>query len=136
MGYWVIAIKNPFNTLKVKTLDLKKFKIIEHADQIGSRIWDLVISWKHFEKDTLGKQMVRAADSISANLSEAYGRYGFADRKRFAYYARGSLCETLNWLEKSSERGLIETETAETLEAEIRTLSHRINTYIKHLKQL
>ena len=79
-------------------MDLKKFKIIEHADQIGSEIWDFVKSWKHFEKDTLGKHMVRAADSISANLSETYGRYGFADRKRFAYYARGSFCETLNWL--------------------------------------
>ena len=116
-------------------MDLERFKIIEHADQIGSRIWDLVITWKHFEKDTLGKQMVRAADSISANLSEAYGRFGFADRKRFAYYARGSLCETLNWLDKSSERGLIETETAELLDAEIRALSYRINSYIKHLKQ-
>jgi four helix bundle protein len=116
-------------------LDLGKFKIIEHADQIGSKIWDVVIKWKHFEKDTIGKQMVRAADSISANLSEAYGRYGFADRKRFAYYARGSLCETLNWLDKSSERGLIEAETYEILHSEIRALSYRINTYIKHLKQ-
>lgn len=116
-------------------MDLGKFKIIEHADQIGIKIWDIVIKWKHFEKDTIGKQMVRAADSISANLSEAYGRYGFADRKRFVYYARGSLTETLNWLNKASERGLIDAETADNLDSEIRALSYRINTYIKYLKQ-
>ena len=116
-------------------MDLGKFKIIEHADLIGTKVWEIVIKWKYFERDTIGKQWVRAADSISANLSEAYGRYGYADRKRFAYYARGSLCETLTWLNKSLERRLIGAETAEILDSEIRSLSHRINTYIKHLKQ-
>jgi len=116
-------------------LDLGSFKIIEQADQIGSAIWEEVIHWKYFEKDTIGKQLVRAADSISANLSEAYGRYSYADRKRFAYYARGSLCETINWLQKSSKRGLIATETESDIQKEIQTLSLRINIYIKYLKQ-
>jgi len=115
-------------------LELGSFKVIEQADQIGSRIWEEVILWKYFEKDTIGKQLVRAADSISANLSEAYGRYSFADRKRFAYYARGSLCETINWLQKSSKRGLIKTEVESELQSDISLLSKRINTYIKHLK--
>jgi four helix bundle protein len=115
-------------------LDLGSFKVIEQADQIGSTIWEEVIQWKYFEKDTIGKQLVRAADSISANLSEAYGRYSFADRKRFAYYARGSLCETINWLQKSSRRGLIKTEVESKLQSEISLLSKRINAYIRHLK--
>jgi four helix bundle protein len=115
-------------------LELGSFKVIEQADQIGNTIWEEVIHWKYFEKDTIGKQLVRAADSISANLSEAYGRYSFADRKRFAYYARGSLCETINWLQKSSKRGLIETEVESKLQSEISILSIRINAYIKHLK--
>jgi four helix bundle protein len=116
-------------------LDLSEFKIIGHADLIGDAVWEQVILWKYFEKDTIGKQLVRAADSISANLSEAYGRYSFADRKRFAYYARGSLCETINWLQKSSKRGLIETEVESAIQSELQVLSLRINVYIKHLKQ-
>ena len=88
-------------------MDLQKFKIIDQANQIGNSVWEEVILWNYFNKDTIGKQLVRAADSISANLSEAYGRYSYADRKRFAYYARGSLCETSNWLQKSLVRGLI-----------------------------
>ena len=77
-------------------MDLDRFNLIGQADLIGDVVWEEVTKWKHFSKDTIGKQLVRAADSISANLSEAYGRYSFADRKRFAYYARGSLCETTN----------------------------------------
>ena len=28
------------------------------------------MNWNYFEKDTVGKQLVKAADSIAANLSE------------------------------------------------------------------
>ena len=101
-------------------MDLSGFKIIGQANLIGNAVWEEVIHWNYFEKDTIGKQLVRAADSISANLSEAYGRYSFADRKRFAYYARGSLCETINWLQKSSERGLIKS----TLFRHCHTIKH------------
>ena len=118
-------------TLKIKTLDLSKFKIIEHANQISEMIWELIIHWNYFEKDTIGKQLARAADSISANLSESYGRYSYADRKRFVYYARGSLCETLNWLEKSIQRGLIEKQKGHELISELNILSHRINSYLR-----
>jgi four helix bundle protein len=116
-------------------LDLRKFKIIDQANQIGDSIWEEVILWNYFNKDTIGKQLVRAADSISANLSEAYGRYSYADRKRFAYYARGSLCETINWLHKSLARGLIVAEKEIELQQDLSILSLRINAYIKSLKE-
>jgi four helix bundle protein len=116
-------------------LDLRKFKIVDQANQIGDSVWEEVILWNYFNKDTIGKQLVRAADSISANLSEAYGRFSYADRKRFAYYARGSLCETINWLQISSRRGLISTEKGDKLQGELEILSYRINKYIKHLKE-
>jgi four helix bundle protein len=101
-------------------LDLSRFKIIEQADQISDKIWEEVVQWSYFEKDTIGKQLTRAADSISANLSESFGRYSFPDRKRFAYYARGSLCETINWLQKSQRRNLI----SDDLENEILIKAH------------
>ena len=103
-------------------MDLQKFKIIEQANQIGDSVWEEVILWNYFNKETIGKQMVRAADSISANLSEAYGRFSYADRKRFAYYARGSLCETINWLQKSAKRQLIASEKESRLQGDCLTL--------------
>ena len=96
-------------------------------------IWELIIRWNYFEKETIGKQLARAADSISANLSESYGRYSYADRKRFVYYARGSLCETLNWLEKSINRGLIDDKLGRDLLSELHILSHRINSYLRKI---
>jgi four helix bundle protein len=115
-------------------LELSRFKIIEQANQIGASIWEEVITWKNFERNTLGKQLVRAADSISANLCEAYGRFSIPDRKRFAYYARGSLCETINWLSKSIDRKLFKNDGGEELLSALNSLSYRLNAYIRSLR--
>jgi four helix bundle protein len=45
--------------------------------KLGEDVWALVIKWDYFSKDTIGKQLVRAVDSIAANLSEGYGRFHF-----------------------------------------------------------
>ena len=114
-------------------MDLYRFNLIQLADTVSEQIWNEVQNWKMFERDTLGKQLVRAADSISANLSEAYGRYTYPDRRRFTYYARGSLCETTNWLDKAIRRKLITEEAGNELLAELTNLSFKINYYIKIL---
>lgn len=121
-------------TLKIKTLDLSRFRIISQADEIGDCIWNEVLNWTHFQKETTGKQMVRSADSISANLSESFGRYSFAERKRFIYYARGSLCETINWLEKAKSRGLIDHDIAKEIREKLNALSLQINACLKNSK--
>lgn len=115
-------------------MDLGRFKLIQQARLIGETVWQVVLYWKHFEKDNIGKQLVRACDSITANLSEAYGRYGYADRLRFIYFARGSLCETINWIHISKERGLIDSDIASNLISDLDSLSRRINAYINALK--
>ena len=35
--------------------------------------WYIVIGWNYFEKDTFRKQLIRAVDSVAANLSEGDG---------------------------------------------------------------
>ena len=117
-------------------MDLGRFEIIEEANSVGTIIWEQVITWKNFERDTVGRQLTRAADSISANLSEAFGRFSIPDRKRFSYYARGSLCETVNWIEKAVSRQLIDPELGADLLVTTRQLSMRLNAYIKSLDKL
>ena len=55
---------------------------------------------------TVGIQLVRAADSIGANIAEAYGRRSRADRRRMLFIARGSACELEHWLALAHARGL------------------------------
>ncbi len=61
----------------------EELKVFQLAEQLADEIWDIVISWKYFEKETMGKQLVKAAHSIGANISEGAGRETPKDNQRF-----------------------------------------------------
>src|SRR5690606_41915432 len=61
---------------------------------LAERVWEIVINWDYFLKDTIGKQLVREADSVAANLSEGFGRFFYKENRQLCYYSRGSLFET------------------------------------------
>ncbi|WP_218919496.1 four helix bundle protein [Spirosoma aerolatum] len=64
-------------------------------------MWQAVISWDFFAKDTVGKQLVRSVDSVAANISEGFGRYRYKGNIHFCYIARGSPLETRTWIDKA-----------------------------------
>lgn len=65
-----------------KTEDLEVYQL---AEDFSNEIWDIIIKWDFFSKDTVGKQVCRAADSISCNIAEGDGRYHFKENKNFCY---------------------------------------------------
>lgn len=85
------------------------------AEEISDEIWNIVLTWDFFARDTIGKQICRAADSISANIAEGYGRFHFKENKNFCYYSRGSILEVKSFLRKSRQRNLIVEEQYSTL---------------------
>lgn len=87
----------------------------------------------HFTKDTIGKQLVRAADSVSANIAEGYGRYYYKESKQFFFYSRGSLQETKSWLGKCRRRNIIEMNNADELLNEAEKILAKLNAYIKFI---
>ena len=87
--------------------DISAYKI---AFVLSNYVWDIVIKWDYFAKDTVGKQFVKATDSISANIAEGFGRYGKKDKVKFYRYSFGSLKESFDWNQKSKNRKLL-TET-------------------------
>ncbi len=113
---------------------LEDLDIYQLAAEIGDAAWEIVTGWEYFSKKTLGSQFVEAADSISANIAEGYGRYFYKDRKQFCYYSRGSLMETKGWVTKSYKRKLITEEEYNLLIEKLKTLHHKLNIYIKKLK--
>ena len=115
-------------------METSKFRLRDMANDFSNSIWVLVMEWNWFEKDSIGKQMTRSADSIGANLSEGDGRNSSPEKKKFAYYARGSLYETQNWLELAKKRKLIEDEHAIFLLNQSYEIARQLNSYITHHK--
>lgn len=54
-------------------------------------------------RDTIADQLVRAAGSVSANISEGYSRSSPADRVRLLDYALGSARECITWYQAASD---------------------------------
>ncbi len=121
-------MKNPY-------IPLEELDIYKQAMDLGGVVWLIVSEWHYFERDTIGKQFVKAVDSIAANISEGYGRYHFAERKTFFYYARGSLFESMTWLDKAEQRALLTTERYAILQQSLKDLHLQLNVYIKKLKE-
>jgi four helix bundle protein len=94
---------------------LEDFKVYQVSMEIGEEVYNLAGRWEYFDRKTLGMQIVRAADSIAANISEGYGRYSYKETKVFLYYARGSAQETRTWITKAGNRNLITAAEAKIL---------------------
>jgi four helix bundle protein len=82
-----------------------------------------VLGWDKFERWSLGIQLMRAADSIGANIAEATGRWHIADQRRVLYFARGSLYETEHWVAVAKQRGLLANDADAQIPELARTLT-------------
>ena len=116
-------------TKYLKLNDVTAYKIAFHLSNYALGI---VLTWDYFPRDTLGKQFVRAIDSISANLAEGFGRYSKKDKVNFYRYSYGSIKESLDWNEKSKARKLLTKEQYEYLLQELSKLPKEINSLIKY----
>jgi four helix bundle protein len=112
---------------------LEELRVYGLSMEMGEKVWNIVAGWNYFEKDTVGKQLVRAVDSVASNLSEGFGRYHYREAINFGYYSRGSLYETRTWLTKAHNRGLTTGELFHQFMVEIDHIGVRLNNYIRSI---
>ena len=117
-------------------MKLKDLEIYGLSMKLGENIWGLVETWDYFSKGTVGRQLVRASDSVSANISEGFGRFHFKETRQFSYFARGSLYETKTWLTKGNQRKLINNNDFKSLLRDIDILGVKLNNYISSINRL
>src|SRR5215212_8552977 len=110
---------------------LETLEVYQMAEEFSDPIWNTVNESDYFVKDTIGKQLVRAADSISANIAEGYGRYYYKESKQFYFYARGSIQETKSWLSKCNRRSIIDKSVCSALISEAEKIMTMLNAFIK-----
>lgn len=113
--------------------NLEDLEVYQLAESFGDEIWFIVNGWDYFAKDTVGKQMARSADSISANIAEGYGRYHYKENKNFCYFSRGSIIETKGWLKKSKTRELLTEDQFNGLYEKLQVIHLKLNAYIKFI---
>jgi four helix bundle protein len=103
------------------------------AEDLSDSVWDIVVKWNQLAQDTVGKQLIRAADGIGANIAEGAGRGTYRENSQFVKYARGSLYETKHWLRRAFRRKLLTQPQINRLKAMLDGLAPRLNAYLRSL---
>ncbi len=114
---------------------LEKLEVYQLAEVFSDEIWEIVMKWNFFNKDTIGKQIVRSADSISANIAEGYGRFFYKESKQFYFYSRGSIQETKSWIGKCIRSKIADIEKCEVLLQKAEIILIKLNAYIKFVSK-
>ncbi len=115
--------------------DFEDLEVYKLAEELATTIWHIVRQWDNFARDTLGKQIVRAADSVCTNIAEGRGRHNFKDNQRFVKIARGSLYETVSWLRLARSRQLITDQQTATLKPIVNKLLPKLSAYFNSLNR-
>ena len=113
--------------------NFENLRVYQLSEQLADRIWEIVLGWDTFARDTVGKQLVKAADSVGANIAEGTGRGTFVDNRRFVKIARGSLNETKHWLRRAFKRRLLSTKQINTLKPIMDELAPKLNAYLNSI---
>ena len=111
----------------------ENLRVYRLAEEIADLTWKIVCKWNRLAQDTVGKQLINSADSIGANIAEGTGRGSFADNKRFARIARGSLFEVKHWLRRAYQRELLSQIEVASLQAVITELTPKLSAYINSI---
>jgi four helix bundle protein len=115
--------KTNFETLQVYKL----------SEKLADQIWKVVVRWEGLSRDTLGKQLVRAADSVGANIAEGSGRGTDPELRRFLRISRGSLYETKHWLRRAYRRRLLTERQVNELLPIMEEISPKLNAYLRSI---
>jgi len=111
----------------------ENLRVYQLAEEISDLAWEAVIKWDRLAQDTVGKQLINSADSIGANIAEGTGRGSFADNRRFARIARGSLFEVKHWLRRAYKRKLLTEPEVDSLKKLVEELTPRLSAYIRSI---
>jgi four helix bundle protein len=115
-------------------LKFEELRVLQTAESIADEIWHQILRWDDFAKNVVGKQLVRATDSVGANIAEAFGWFHYGEKLRFLYYASCSLFEAKYWLNRALERDLMTTDDVGNYVSELTELARQLNTFAGMIK--
>jgi four helix bundle protein len=126
----VVRREGEATVAKTKFVNLRVYQL---SEDLADQIWEAVRQWDSFAQNTVGTQIVRAADSVGANIAEGTGRGISQDNRRFVRIARGSLNETQHWLRRAFRRRLLTAEQVDRLKPVVDELAPKLNAFLNSI---
>src|SRR6266487_1121210 len=103
-------------------------EVYKKARKFRNQMYAVARKLPDFEKYELGRQIRRAAVSLTNNIAEGHGRYHYLDEIKFQIQARGSVAELCQDEDYLSVAEIVE------LKEQAKEVQRLINGYIRFLR--
>ena len=119
----------PRNSGAIK--DFTDLEVWRAARQLRIEMYKLAQTLPDVERFGLASQLRRAAVSVTANLAEGYGRYGYQENAQHCRQARGSLYELRDHLITCVDQGYLSPADGKKLDTIARRVIQMVNGYLR-----
>jgi len=116
--------------------DFKDLEVWRAARVLRSEMYRVAGSLPDFEKFGLASQLRRAATSVTANIAEGFGRFGYQENIQFCRQARGSIFELRDHLTTCVDQGYLELTEAKRLDSMAQRVAQILNGYLRSTLKL
>ena len=134
MGYKVSIANGPAPANAKKFQTFEDLEVYKAAREFRKAVYAMSRCLPELEKYDLGRQIRRAAVSLTNNMAEGHGRFHYPDQIRFFLHSRGSLEELVDDLNICSDENYLSAEETENLKEHARGVLILINGYLRHLR--
>ena len=111
--------------------DFKDLDVWQVAREFRSEMYKVAGKLPDVEKFALGTQIRRAAISVTANIAEGFGRFGYQENAQFCRQARGSVFELRDHLTTCVDQRHISLQEGERLDAIAKRTAQLLNGYLR-----
>jgi four helix bundle protein len=111
--------------------DFKELEVWRVARELKKEIYRVARTLPDFEKFALPRQLRRASTSVTANLAEGFGRFGYQENAQHCRQARGSLYEVRDHLTTCVDEGYLKVTEGERLHKLAQTVARLLNGYLR-----
>jgi len=111
--------------------DFKDLEVWKAAREFRREVYVLARSLPDFEKFGLASQLRRAASSVTANIAEGFGRFGYQENAQLCRQARGSLYELRDHLTTCVDEGYVPLSEGRRLDRLAQRVMQMLNGYLR-----
>ena len=135
MSYKVTKGSACTSTAPPKFQTFEDLEVYKAAREFRKTMYAVSRGLPEFEKYELGRQIRRAAVSLTNNMAEGHGRFHYPDQIRFFLHSRGSLEELIDDLNVCSDENCLSAQETEKLKEHASGVLILINGYLRHLRR-
>ncbi len=111
--------------------DFTDLEVWKAARSLRHEMYKLAGKLPDVEKFGLASQIRRAAVSVTANIAEGFGRFGYQENAQFCRQARGSLYELRDHITTCLDEGHLTAEESARLEELAHSVGRLLNGYLR-----